>query len=246
MVNYSFCDITQELRKNTNDYPQYYDLDKNVLSFDVSILKSIKKDNEKSIYLFGTSSTMIIFSMGMLELCEEQEDNDELKQAIEKAIRIFTYSSVMADDGSEYNRDLSSNEELYIDRIFQNREDDHGDHLLRGLYPHRITQFADFGKVFVATCKAIMILSQNSSYSWEEINMILSELHKLSSWKSENVLGQRRYNGHLESHFREVINYFKQLEQRKNSFAEQSLIGIRNKIVRDIFRIMRGENGIIP
>lgn len=137
---------------DTNDIVTFH---KNVLSFDISILKSIKIDDEKSTYLFGTSSSIIIFAMGMVELCKEQKDNSKLK-------------------------------------------------------------------------------------------CMLNNLHKLSSWDSEYVLGQQRYNGHLESHFKEATKYFEQLEQKKDSFSRQNLIQIRDKVVKDIFRIMRGENEVMP
>lgn len=233
--------LIKELGENSQDHTKPYNSDTNILSLDISILKSIKKDDEKSTYLFGTSSSIIIFSKGMLELCEEQKDIKELTNRIEKAIKMFTYCWLMAEDGSEPNRKLSNDNELYIDRIFDKEEDD--DSLLRGLYPHRISQFADFGKVFVATCKAILILSPDPKYSdWQEIENLPNKLHQLSSWNSDDILGQKRYNGHLENHFKAVKSYFEQLKQKKSSFAEQGLIEIRNTVVRHIFRIMRGEN----
>lgn len=230
--------LIQELQENTNNHKQDYDLKKNVLNCDLSILKSI----EESKYLFGTSSSMIIFSMGMLELCKEQKDNQELIKGISKAIKLFTYSSLIADDGSEHNSKLSTGKELYIDRIFSNnqkRKDD--SYLLGGLYPHRISQFADFGKIFIATCKAILILSQDSKHSWEDIWDLLDRLHQLSSSDTAYVLEQERYNGHLARHFKEATRYFKQLKEEQRIYAELELIDIRNKIVKNIFKIMRDD-----
>lgn len=230
--------LIQELEGSEKDYSEKSDLNRNIVNLDTSILRIVKD----STYLFGTSSSIIIFSQGMLELCEEQKDKQKLKQRINKAIKMFTYCSLIADDGSEPNSKLSNENESYIDRIFYNNQEYEGDYSLRGLYPHRISQFADFGKIFVVVCKAILILSQDSEYSWKEIFSLLGRLHKLSSWNSENILNQERYNGHLSNHFLNVTNYFRQLEQNNDSFYSKDLIEIRNEIVSKTFTIMRGES----
>lgn len=233
----SVIPLIQELSENSNNFDQKYDIKKNILSFDISILKSI----EDSKYLFGTSSSIILFSMGMLELCEEQESNKELKTRIKKAIKMFTYSSLIAGDGSVHNADLCKGEELYIDRIFN--QDQNGYSLLKGLYPHRISQFADFGRIFVATCKAILILSGDDSNNWEEVHTLLEDLHQISGADSQYALKQNRYNGHLANHFEKATNYFKSLERNEaDNLNQKSMLEVRNIIVKNIFRIMQGKD----
>jgi hypothetical protein len=51
-------------------------------------------------------------------------------------------------------------------------------------------------------------------------------------------LGQNRYSGHLEQQFKGVKSY---LESQKNSGKSGSLEEIRNRIVTDIFKILRGD-----
>lgn len=72
----------------------------------------------------------------------------------------------------------------------------------------------------------------NANTDWQDIDKLLESLPN----------EQQRYNGHLESHCEKNFQYFEQLKGKKPDYA--SLIEIRNKIVRDIFKIMRGESDV--
>ncbi|MDJ0799120.1 MAG: hypothetical protein QNJ51_20255 [Calothrix sp. MO_167.B12] len=236
----------QELQAEFHADKQHYDRDKNVINLDFSILKQPHPDaNNKSIYLFGTHSSILLFAMGMLELCEDIEDENELESKIKKAIRMFTYCSAIAEDGiDEYGSETQvnkDNETLCLDRIFHN-----GDSVVRGLYPHRLTQFADLGKIWVATCKSILYLS-NSISDWPDIDRLLDTLPNGSTKQIlGNTGGQKRYNGHIASHCKKVCQYFDNLRLKTDHCKQLQLIDIRNKVVRDIFKIMRGESDVSP
>ncbi|MDJ0736570.1 MAG: hypothetical protein QNJ47_21315 [Nostocaceae cyanobacterium] len=238
--------LIQEIKEDCHECEQTYNQDKNVINLDFSILKQPHPDrNNKSIYLFGTHSSILLFAMGMLELCEdiEKENEDELKSKIKKAIRMFTYCSAIAEDGIGEYGDTSqrscNNGILSLDRIFKD-----GDDLVRGLYPHRLTHFADLGKIWTATCKSILCV-YNSTYDWQEINLLLDTLPNVSKKQIlANACGQERYNGHFASHYQKVCEYFKNLQSKTENL--DNLIEIRNKIVRDIFKIMRGESDVRP
>jgi hypothetical protein len=229
--------LIQELSEVNDESKQIYDSEKNVINFDFSIFQKGCTEEHKSVYLFGTHSSILLFAMGMLKLCDDEIEESKKIIKIKKAIRMFTYCSAIAEDGNKGKTDNDG--KLYLERIFST-----GDSLVRGLYPHRLTQFADLGKIWAATCKSILLL-YNSTFNWQDIDKLLENLPTSSS---KSVLGdscgQKRYNGHLESHCDRLIQYFEQLKSKKLNLT--SLTEIRNKIVRDIFKIMRGESDVKP
>jgi len=230
--------LIQELSEESDESKQIYEPDKNVINFDFSIFKKIFTEDNKSVYLFGTHSSILLFAMGMLELCDDETEESQKVIQIQKAIKIFRYCSAIAEDGIKTKKE-NDDEKLYLERIF-----DSGNSLVRGLYPHRLTQFADLGKIWAATCKLILLL-YNSTFDWQHIDKLLGNL-PTSSNKSvlEDKYGQKRYNGHLESHCDRLIQYFEQLKCKQLNLT--SLTDIRNKIVRDVFKIMRGESDVKP
>jgi hypothetical protein len=232
--------LIQELSEDSK-YSQKYDSEKNVIYIDFSILKQNISSEHKSIYLFGTHSSILIFAMGMLELCDDEQNENQLEISIQKAIRMFTYCSAIAEEGNYVKRNTSDGT-VYLERIFET--EDSLDSLVRGLYPHRLTQFADLGKIWAATCKSILHI-YNANTDWQDINKLLESLPNSPKTRVlHNVCGQQRYNGHLESHCEKLFQYFEQLQGKKPDYS--SLIEIRNKIVRDIFKIMRGESDVRP
>ncbi len=233
----------QELEKNCDKSKQNYVSEKNLINLDFSILKQIRQEDNQSIYLFGTHASLLLFSMGMLELCEEEHDPAKLEGKIKNAIRMFTYSSAIAEDGSgEYGNAIQRNSDdgtLYLERDFYQ-----GDFIVRGLYPHRLTQLTDLGKIWTATCKSILNLRYINS-DWQDISKLLDTLPNVSKKQIlGGACGQKRYNGHLESHCNRIVQYFKDLKSKQNNLS--NLIDIRNNVVKDIFRIMRGESDVKP
>ncbi|BAY22311.1 hypothetical protein NIES2100_20740 [Calothrix sp. NIES-2100] len=231
--------LIQELKEGSAESEKRYDESKNVINIDFSILKKICPEEDQSIYLFGTHSSIIIFAMGMLELCDDKHKESELKIRLNKAFKMFTYCSAIAEDGIIARRD-SEDGKIYCERIFQN-----GDELVRGLYPHRLTQFADLGKIWAATCKVILFLDDQTS-DWRVIDNLLESLPTPNSITPglQKSCGQKRYNGHLENHCDRLVKYFHQLKSKK--WNDTNLIDIRNKIVKDIFKIIRGESEVTP
>ncbi|MCC5616506.1 hypothetical protein LC605_15785 [Nostoc sp. CHAB 5836] len=229
--------LIQELSEGSDESEQIYEPENNVINFDFSIFKKICTKEHKSVYLFGTHSSILLFGMGMLELCDDEKKESEKVIKIQKAIRMFTYCSAIAEDGNKEKKDNDG--KFYLERIFSP-----GDSLVRGLYPHRLTQFADLGKIWAATCKSILLL-YNSTFDWQDIDKLLENLPtSYSKSVLEDNCGQKRYNGHLESHCDRLIQYFEQLKCKKLNLT--NLTEIRNKIVKDIFKIMRGESDVKP
>lgn len=230
--------LIQELSNNTTKREQINQTDNNVIVVDFSILKQICTDEPKSIYLFGTHSSILLFAMGMIKLCDDKNSGSELKEELNESIRMFTYCSALAEDGTKGK--IADDGTFYSERIFCE-----GDSLIRGLYPHRLTQFADLGKIWAATSKCILLLHDSNS-DWKEVNSLLKYLPTSSNKLvlEGNYCGQKRYNGHFESHCDRLVQYFEQLKIKKLPFT--SLSEIRNKVVRDVFKIMRGESDVKP
>ncbi|GAA6619307.1 hypothetical protein [Scytonema sp. NUACC26] len=230
--------LIQELQEGSGECQKIYDEEKNVINIDFSILKNNYSDEERSTYLFGTHSSIILFAMGMLELCDDEKKQSTLEERINESFKIFTYSFAIAEEGNRQSKD-PDNIKIYLERIFKD-----GDELVRGLYPHRLTQFADLGKIWAATCKVILNCYHSNS-DWAEINKLLKDLpNNPTKPVLQSVYRQKRYNGHLESHCDRLVEYFKQLKEKKLTIT--NLTDIRNKVVRDIFKIMRGESDVKP
>lgn len=216
--------------------------DSRILRLDLSLLKIEREfwlSDTGMIHLLGTHSALLLFAMGMLELCEERDQPAELKEKVQKAEKLFNYAWATASDG--VSPELEGNQ-LYLDRKLE-LDDPRLDRetLIQGLYPHRLTQFADLGKVFAAVCK-VLLLSKNpkeAESQWEQIWYLLDALHKGEHTGSDTILGQRRYNGHLSIHFKNIRNYFHEL---KNNPIEGSMIERRDRIIKQVFRYILGRN----
>ena len=261
--------LIQELSGESGKDEELYDPQNHMLSLDMSILKEIRKNEWDSVYLFGSTSGIILFAMGMLELCQELQNRDRLFNSIgQKALRMFTYCWAIAADGTQRNNPTGDEDIIILDRAFEDENDANpsGDLLLRGLYPHRLTQFADLGKIFVAVCKLLLAVSHASvgqfyagQINWdqvaspvhtslEEIFKLIAELRSNDRFPTPEVLDQKRYNGHLAEHFKNIDQYFKQFIQqlKDRQLKSLDLIYNRNKIVADVFRIIRGDSDVAP
>jgi hypothetical protein len=249
---------------------QAYDRSSHVINLDVSILKAIGKDDVNSKYLFGMHSSIILFAMGMLEICQEQENSKALVAAIQtKAIRMFTYCWAISSDGTQRrNTEKIENigkDTIILDRAF-NQDSESGDYLLQGLYPHRLTQFADLGKIFVAVCKLLLIVASEpmqtyygTKQSWagvqhsiepklQEIFQLIAELRENDQFPTPEIVGQKRYNGHLVEHYKNLEIYIKKFVAclQFRQLKSVDMIEVRNKILTDVFRIISGEVNVIP
>ena len=216
---------------------QFYDPMNRILRIDTSLLKKHGAYLKDTVYLFGPHSAMLLFATGMLELCEEQKSSQKLEENIKKALRIFTYCWATAESGNIVER---KDDEIYMHRRFEGDINDiFGDSLIMGLYPHRLTRFAGLGKIFAAVCRALLSFKKESQ--WQEIEELLENLHKT---ECPERLGQKRYNGHLANLFRDIKHYFQELKQY--SPIEKDILAYRDKVVKNVFRIILGDRGVKP
>jgi hypothetical protein len=287
--------VTPFIREIRIDDPQDYDKDNHVVELDLSLLKIIGKDDNSSIYLFGMQSSILLFAQGIFELCKVYEKDQTLIAKIQThALRMFAYCYAIASDGTSRREkeDWPNNAAdctLVLDRVFPTppKQKDQGnsdpdnldsdnldpdDHhlykdcLLQGLYPHRLTLFADLGKLFVIVCELILLLCQSPTaqassskvkISPEEKEITIAKVRQLVKglvsnerfpFDSSQTCGQTRYNGHLSEHYVQFEKYVEQVIDllKTDCPREVKATAIRNQIVTDTFRILRGEINIMP
>ena len=81
---------------------------------------------------------------------------------------------------------------------------------VRDLYPRRITELADVGKLFAAACMALRFFNTAPSDHptlMRELNNLLASFHntaRLKPFLKSLLAGQQRYNGHLHSHLKQA------------------------------------------
>ncbi|BCU10547.1 hypothetical protein [Microcystis aeruginosa] len=216
-----------------------------IIQLPMSALTYLDSNSDNKVYLFGIHASLLLFGLGLVELCKDNQE-EGLEESIRMAMKRFTLGAAIASEGTV---DEKRGEKTYLQRIFTEQKPNKDqkmpeDFQIRGLYPHRLTQFTAKGKIFAATCRVILLLYNYEKYSsyWPEVAYLLNDLHDaqtiIRSNNPDYSLGQNRYSGHLEQQFKGVKSY---LESQKNSFKSGSLEEIRNRIVTDIFKILRGD-----
>lgn len=216
-----------------------------IIQLPMSALTYLDSNSDNKVYLFGIHASLLLFGLGLVELCKDNQE-EGLEERISMAMKRFTLGAAIASEGTV---DEKRGEKTYLQRIFTEQKPNKDqkmpeDFQIRGLYPHRLTQFTAKGKIFAATCRVILLLYNYEKYSsyWPEVAYLLNDLHDaqtiIRSNNPDYSLGQNRYSGHLEQQFKGVKSY---LESQKNSGKSGSLEEIRNRIVTDIFKILRGD-----
>ncbi|MGD1866160.1 MAG: hypothetical protein ACFB0D_16550 [Phormidesmis sp.] len=272
--------LIQELLKNNGKKDQQRrKLDSHVVTLDLSLLKKPGQDEGSAVYLFGMQAGLLLFAKGVLVLSQTYQSEADLLKAIENgAMRMFQYCCAIASDGTARNQDKNKwPEDTASDSVVLNRavptdaktDDPHAtDRLIQCLYPRRITQFADLGRVFIIVCRLILLITsepvQNfyaSKQSWKAIAPIVdSQINRIRNLLSELCLndqfpfpkaeayGQKRYNGHLDAHHANLERYSEELLAllQKKKLKNREGIQLRNQLVSDIFEIIRGEVNVSP
>ncbi|MCE2668778.1 MAG: HypX (modular protein) [Microcystis sp.] len=224
---------------------EIFGIQEKIIQLPMSALTYLDSNSDNKVYLFGIHASLLLFGLGLVELCKDNQE-EGLEERIRMAMKRFTLGAAIASEGTV---DEKRGEKTYLQRIFTEQKPNKGqkmpeDFQIRGLYPHRLTQFTAKGKIFAATCRVILLLYNYEKYSsyWPEVAYLLNDLHDaqtiIRSNNPDYSLGQNRYSGHLEQQFKGVKSY---LESQKNSGKSGSLEEIRNRIVTDIFKILRGD-----
>jgi hypothetical protein len=176
------------------------------------------------------------------------EDNDKSNadKELYKITRIFEEDELSKLSEEYYYKE--ENSEL-LEKI-----DENGDRYIRGFYPHRVSKTAIFSKLLIGVCLLIIKCKQqeqskNDNVAWSEIHKLIKGLHEkdIPEKTSDN---QVQFNEHLTEHISNIGEYFKKAEKNMSEYHERfetskdpesELANIRNKILKDIFSLIRGE-----
>jgi hypothetical protein len=179
------------------------------------------------IYLFGTNSCYLFFARGMYVLCSDDaqefgslEDlNQEINwdEKLKQATRLLNMAWAIAEDGGQIQnikengnsirqlrRNFADHSSMYEDAEYSTQEINS----VRDLYPRRITEISDLGKIFSAACMVLRLYLATSNHQAEltrDITNILKPLYssyhfKYNSTQQALLTRQKRYNGHLEQY----------------------------------------------
>ncbi|MGK7884344.1 MAG: hypothetical protein AB4057_06905, partial [Crocosphaera sp.] len=215
------------------------------------VKRSLEKNNcdQKIIDIFGQHSSLYFFVLGMIRFCDDYSDKSEedIKKHFQEAYNYFVSSWAIAEGCSQLQGrgklerrcdtlKLDSNDNLSIDDI----EDDFNVSKLRTLYFHRISEWMDLGKIFMAVCQVILREYRDNNIT----NNILNEVEdvgifsKVPSDFDEFASGQELYNRHLESQFKRIKEYLR--DCLKNG-SKKSLSEYRDEVVENVFLRLRGD-----
>jgi hypothetical protein len=218
-----------------------------VLALDMSVFTWKYPENfgqgyRENTYLFGMPSAVFLFVMGLKELCQDKVSKEKIKTAEQ----YFNYSWSIAEDGLE-KKAPSTDDNQKKTKCFKRRfKDDNFNGIkefsIGGLYPHRMTQFADFGKMFAIVCE-IIIAKSNNIIDEKKLEYLKSKIKYLddsmngNNFRHHNVLTQEKYNIHLKEIYDQFRAYV-DLDFKTINVNVQNINVVRDKIVSDIFQII--------
>jgi len=199
--------------------PQVLVLDMSLLCIRPEDIPKLSPNHpDRTIYLFGSNACYLFFARGMFLLCSDQRGefdpspmrelaqwNDKLHQAM----RLLNMAWAIAEEGGH----IQPSQDSTGYRITRDEASAVPDHAytsadvnsIRDLYPRRVTEIADLGKVFSAACMVLRLYTLpdgERSPLLSDISRILHTLHgahRLNQTLRHLMVDQQRYNGHLTS-----------------------------------------------
>ncbi len=228
--------------------------DYQLLYIDLSLLWIEVLKNEENIYLFGSNASVLLFARGMYLLCSDENEDlfsirslnleqrslnsiDDWKLKVHRAYRLFSYSWAIAEnskntDNCNIERDFTWYKELQDRFGFEEAIS------VRDLYPHRITEIADLGKLYAIACNLILIALTVKNEEQDKLinlNNKLQSMFHSSSCSSINqpcqlAENQSRFNGHLSSYFEEAKQIIEDQKDKAKEFSRNLNIDSRDHL----------------
>ncbi|MGJ3253853.1 MAG: hypothetical protein ACFE0J_22375 [Elainellaceae cyanobacterium] len=248
-----------------SEYEELSSMPGSFLVFDMSLLAVNPNDLPKispnhpiqTIYLFGTNACYLFFARGMYLLCsdasEEFKDpaspNTPIRwdSKLKHATRLLNMSWAIAEEGGEIHK--QGQEEIIFDITRKLAIDTRANEYtsqdinsVRDLYPRRITEIADLGKVFSAVCMVLRLHiadSEERDELFKDIQTLLDTLHSahhLTRPLRALLARQNRHNGHLENYLSRakavIIRY---IEVARDIPENINLKDHRDSLLRELF-----------
>lgn len=259
----------QEVRGPQGNYQSQ---DKQILVLDISLLSVDLDDLLKlspnypdrndyhNIYLFGSSACYLFFARGMYLLCSDTTDefsSDRFSQQpidwtqkLNLATRLLNMAWAIAEEGGEVEYTEYTSAQLSIVRSWksmphQGAYSDPDVNSVRDLYPRRVTEIVELGKLFSIACMILRLylLSPETQIELcQEIEKMLNtldtanQLHESHQWY-QILKGQPRYNGHLSDYTERA----KRILSRNFECAQKSVVTgasvshERERLLQDLF-----------
>ncbi|MEM6866787.1 MAG: hypothetical protein AAF528_00185 [Cyanobacteria bacterium P01_C01_bin.121] len=213
-------------------------------------------DSSQTIYLFGPKACYLFFIRGLYHLCSDDKEEfksqkvtpknqQEWDQKLEYCYRLFNYAWAIADDGCKIEQVAKGETKWqikrYVDRNGRATSDPHVASVW-DLYPYRMTEIADLGKVFAAVCAVLRLYTSSKRQDREqEIDCLLTRLHKQPAFRNDAVFkaalkGQKRYNRHFESYLSNCKKNIRDV-QNEAQVDKNSMLETRHELVSKIFEL---------
>ncbi|HEY9762001.1 MAG TPA: hypothetical protein V6D07_05720 [Trichocoleus sp.] len=253
-------EYTQPNPKN----PEFLVLDMSLLAVSPGELPKISPNHPtQSIYLFGVNACYLFFARGMYLLCSdvscELESLENPTQPIawapklQQAMRLLNMAWGTAEEGGRIEKDEENKKrKRYITRHFHHDGTDE-EYIppevasVRDLYPRRVTEIADLGKVFAAACMVLQLplaSADDQANLYEDMSRLLSTLHRahnLNSTERALLMRQPQYNGHIHSYLSQAkAILLQQAEVARTMTPPFDLKPYRDSLLKTLFAVLQG------
>jgi hypothetical protein len=227
---------TPETAKNAD--PETIPIDMSVFCQDIDMSvfyqntdkKVGAKWQRKKVYIFGMQSAILLFACGMMKLCKKHGDDSNFQDRIEEAKELFIYSWSIAEEGLNMSDEESYKRKFKEDESFPEKCQLFPESYIGGLYPHRLTEFADFGKIYTIACNLILLHSEKKEEERdklkEQVNKLIEDL--CNNPKKQNDL--KKLNDRLYNNFAIYGDTTRIDDQQKQKKYNEHLESIYNKV----------------
>lgn len=216
----------QQYEEWSTEAERYLILDMSLLGISSDDLPKMSPNHpDRNIYLFGTNACYLFFARGLYLLCSNF--TTEFDQAaivsemawsykLNQAMRLLNMAWAMAEEGGtvEQHEDNDGEVRLRITRnLGQQPTQGYSSpdvESVRDMYPRRINEIADLGKIFAAACLVLRLRVTSAAESpslQRDIQALLADLHSARRFTPvlQTLLkGQAQYNGHLKPYLQRV------------------------------------------
>ncbi|MEM0979545.1 MAG: hypothetical protein AAGH78_04640 [Cyanobacteria bacterium P01_H01_bin.58] len=242
-------------------------------------IDSDNPESTESIYLFGPQACYLFFIRGLYHLCSDDKKEfdkstpvgknskqelslQEWDKKLEKCYRLFTYAWAIADDGCAIDQNPTHDGHWHIMR-YENKSNGEKNDKNEGdrgipdahaasvwdLYPHRVTEIADLGKLFAAVCAVLRLYTaynpqthqQEHQKRHREIQGLLDRLpitedFYLAPNLKKALHNQHRYNGHIATYLRQSAKKIMDMTSDvKGELLPSEIANEKDKLLTQIF-----------
>ncbi|MEL7069449.1 MAG: hypothetical protein AAGN15_12450 [Cyanobacteria bacterium J06581_3] len=247
------------------------------LTLDISLLgvriqelpKLTPNHPTQNIYLFGANACYLFFARGLYLLCSDTASEFEVEAPnveiqwdakLKKSIRLLNMAWAIAEDGCVFTQerqevDGKPTSVRKITRLFSDEAEpelytSQEISSVRDLYPRRVTELADLGKIFSAACMVLrlqIVSPEAQGTVLTDIDKILKMLHggyRLKETLKKLLLHQGRYNGNLKEYLSnadETIRHYAE----KGAFTNADMKNCRDELLSALFKSLLGSTSIV-